>query len=197
MPTRCGPSSPARPPRSAIATEPDLRDYYRLPPAESRAAVAELVDAGELHPVTVAGWDAPAYAAPDARTPRRVPGRALLAPFDPLIWFRPRAERIFDFSYRIGIYTPAHLREHGYYVFGFLLDGEIVGRVDLKADRAAGVLRAPGAFAEPGHDEGRVAASMAGALLDFAVWLGLDGVEPAPGGPLGPALAVALRHPEP
>ena len=177
-----------------VATEPDLRDYYRLPPAECRAAVAELVDAGELVAVAVEGWGAPAYRAPDARVPRRVTGAALLAPFDPLVWFRPRAERIFGFTYRIGIYTPAHLREHGYYVFPFLLDGELVGRVDLKADRAGGVLRVPGAFAEPDVDEPAVAAALAVQLQRFARWLGTDDVV-VEGGPLAPALTRALGHP--
>jgi uncharacterized protein YcaQ len=181
-----------------VATEPDLRDHYRLPPAESRVAVAELVDAGELVPVEVAGWDAPAYRWAGARVPRKVAGRALLAPFDPLVWFRPRAERIFGFTYRIGIYTPADQRTHGYYVFPFLLDGALVGRVDLKTDRAAGVLRVPAAFAEPGYvergaDEARVAAEMAGALRDMAAWLGVGDVV-VEGGPLAPALSRALTR---
>lgn len=176
-----------------VATEPDLLDYYRLPPAEGRAAITELVDAGELVPTDVDGWEAPAYRGPDARVPRRVLGSALLAPFDPLVWFRPRAERIFGFTYRIGIYTPAHLREHGYYVFPFLLDGELVARADLKADRAAGVLRVPGAFAEPGADTASVAPAMARTLHGFAAWLGLDTVA-AEGGPLAAPLAAALSH---
>jgi uncharacterized protein len=179
-----------------VATEPDLRDHYRLPPAESRAAVAELVDAGELVPVEVAGWDAPAYRSAGARVPRKATGRALLAPFDPLVWFRPRTERIFGFEYRIGIYTPAEQRTHGYYVFPFLLDGQLVGRVDLKTDRAAGVLRVPGAFAEPesaerGADESRVAVELAGALREMAAWLGVGDVV-VEGGPLAPALSRAL-----
>ena len=179
-----------------VATEPDLRDHYRLPPAESQVAVRELVDAGELEPLEVAGWGAPAYRIPGTRVPRRITGRALLAPFDPLIWFRPRTERIFDFTYRIGIYTPAEQRTHGYYVFPFLLDGQLVGRVDLKTDRAAGVLRVPGAFAEPecterGADTDRVATEMAGALRDMAAWLGLDDVV-VEGGPLAPELSRAL-----
>ncbi|HEY2191373.1 MAG TPA: crosslink repair DNA glycosylase YcaQ family protein [Actinomycetospora sp.] len=181
-----------------VATEPDLRDHYRLPPAESRAAVAELVDAGELVPVEVAGWDAPAYRSAGARVPRRVTGRALLAPFDPLVWFRPRTERVFGFEYRIGIYTPAHQRTHGYYVFPFLLDGQLVGRVDLKTDRAAGVLRVPAAFAEPesvqrGADQPRVAVEMADALRDMAAWLGVGDVV-VEGGPLAPALSRALAR---
>lgn len=178
-----------------VATEPDLRDYYRLPPGECQAAVAELVDAGDLVPVAVDGWAAPAYRSVGARAPRRVEGRALLAPFDPLIWFRARTERLFDFHYRIEIYTPSHQRRHGYYVFPFLLDGDLAARVDLKADREAGVLRVPGAFAEDWvaddrRHETRVAAELAGALEEMAVWLGLDGVV-VEGGPLAPALARA------
>jgi uncharacterized protein len=160
-----------------VATEPELRDYYRLAPKRSQAAVAELVDAGELEQVQVRGWDRPAYRLPGARVPRRITGRALLCPFDPLIWERARTERIFGFHYRIEIYVPEPKRQYGYYVFPFLLDGELVGRVDLKADRAAGVLRVPGAFAEPGADLPRVTAELAEELQVMAEWLGLDGVE--------------------
>jgi uncharacterized protein YcaQ len=176
-----------------VATEPELRDYYRIAPARSRVAVAELVDAGELEQVQVRGWDRPAYRLPGARMPRRITGRALLCPFDPLIWERARTERMFGFHYRIEIYVPEPKRRYGYYVFPFLLDGELVARVDLKADRAAGVLRVPGAFSEPGSDVPRVVAELAAELQVMAGWLGLDGVEVGERGDLAAPLLRQIR----
>jgi hypothetical protein len=175
-----------------VATEPELRDYYRLGPAETRLAAAELVDAGELEPVEVHGWRAPAYRLPGARMPRQVRARALLCPFDPLIWERTRTERMFGFRYRIEIYTPEHKREHGYYVFPFLLDDALVARVDLKADRKACVLRVPGAFGEPGVPEARVVAELAAELRLMAGWLELDDVVVGERGELAAPLAAAL-----
>jgi uncharacterized protein YcaQ len=175
-----------------VATEPDLGDYFRLPRADSKTRVAELVAAGELEPVEVRGWGAPAYRWHEAPRPRPIRGRALLSPFDPLIWFRPRVERLFGFHYRIEIYVPAPQRVYGYYVLPFLLDDALVARVDLKSDRQAGVLRVQGAFAEPNVDTGRVAAELAGELHATAGWLGLDGgVVVMPNGDLAPALASA------
>ncbi|GAA1226119.1 winged helix-turn-helix domain-containing protein [Pseudonocardia alaniniphila] len=176
-----------------VATETDLRDYYRLAPAANRAALLALVEAGELEPVEVRGWARPGYRVPGARLPRRIGGRALLSPFDPLIWERSRTERIFGFRYRIEIYVPEPKREYGYYVFPFLLDGELVARVDIKADRRAGVLRVPGAFAEPGADLPRVTAELAGALREMADWLELDGVVAGERGDLAAPLASAVH----
>lgn len=175
-----------------VATEPDLRDYYRLPPARSRQAVAELVDAGVLEPVAVEGWEAPAYRHVDSWTPRRISGRALLCPFDPVVWERARAERMFGFRYRIEIYVPQAQREYGYYVFPFLLNGQLVARVDLKADRKAGVLRVPGAFAEAGTDRVTVLDELATALHEMAEWLGLDDVVVGERGDLAPGLRSAI-----
>jgi uncharacterized protein YcaQ len=176
-----------------VATEPDLGDYFRLPRLDSKRCVAELVATGELLQTEVQGWDAPAYLWHRAPRPRPIRGRALLSPFDPLIWFRPRAQRLFGFHYRIEIYVPAPKRVYGYYVLPFLLDEALVARVDLKSDRQAGVLLVQGAFAEPGVETERVAAELAAELAVTAVWLGLDGgVAVRANGDLAPALTSAV-----
>jgi uncharacterized protein YcaQ len=175
-----------------VATEPDLRDYFRISHAATKAAVAELIEQGELLPVEVAGWGAPAYLWAEARRPRRITARALLSPFDSLVWYRERTERIFGFHYRIEIYTPEPKRQFGYYVLPFLLGEELVGRVDLKADRQNGVLRVQSAWVELGQDPQYVARGLAAELATTAEWLGLGGVEVVPRGDLAKDLAGAV-----
>lgn len=174
-----------------IATEPDLRDFYRLPSAESKERVTELVEEGALIPARVKGWKDPAYLTPGAGK-RRLEGCTPLSPFDPVCWFRPRAERLFDFHYRLEIYTPAHKREFGYYVLPVALDDRIVGRLDLKADREGRRLQVQGAFAEPGELPGLVAERLAPALREMADWLGLETVQVARNGDMAAALSGAL-----
>jgi uncharacterized protein YcaQ len=159
-----------------VGTEQDIRDYFRVSPKQAKPAIAKLVADGELEPVEVDGWTAPAYLRAGQTVPRRDRGTALLCPFDPLIFFRPRVQRLFDFHYRIEIYVPAPKRQFGYYVWPFLLDGRLVGRVDLKAERSRDALHVVGAFAEPGQQPSRVADAMAAELQTMASWLGLKDV---------------------
>ncbi|WP_432499210.1 winged helix-turn-helix domain-containing protein [Kineococcus gypseus] len=179
-----------------VAGEASLRDYFRLRPEQSRRAVAQLVEAGELVPVRVRGWASserrPVYRHVGARAPR-VRARALLTPFDPLVWHRPRTEEVFGVALRLEFYVPREQRVHGYCVLPFLLGERIAARVDLKADRAApgGVLRVPAAWAEPGAPAG-TAQELAAELERLAGWLGLGAVEVAGRGDLAPALSGAL-----
>jgi uncharacterized protein YcaQ len=178
-----------------VATERDLRDYFRLSVAAARSAIAELADAGELLPAEVAGWGAAAWLDPHAHRPRWIRARALLSPFDSLVWERPRVERIFGFRYRLEIYTPAPKRVHGYYVLPFLLGDQLVARVDLKADRQAGVLRVQAAHGEEGIDRPLVAAALADELRLMADWLELDDVDVLARGDLAHDLGHASRAP--
>jgi uncharacterized protein len=155
-----------------VGTEADIRDYFRLGARQVKPALAALVAAGDVEPVEIDG--VPAYLRAGQKVPRSDRGTALLCPFDPLIFFRPRVQRLFGFHYRIEIYTPAPKRQFGYYVWPFLLDGQLVGRVDLK--RTADALHVVGAFAEDGQDRSRVASALAGELVSMASWLGVGAV---------------------
>jgi len=171
-----------------VATAADLRDYFRLPAEDMKARIAELVEAGDIVPVRVEGWSQQAYLDPAARRPRR-----MLSPFDPLVWERSRAERLFGFHYRIEIYTPAERRVHGYYVLPFLLGEAIAARVDLKADRQAGVLRVMAAHREL-HAPAHTAEALAEELALMAGWLGLERIEVVPAGDLAKDLAEAVAR---
>jgi uncharacterized protein YcaQ len=174
-----------------VATERDLRDYFRMGVAETRARLAELVEAGELRPVTVRGWREPPYIDPSARRPRRIQANALISPFDNLVWFRERTERMFGLRLRLEIYTPAAQRTHGYYVLPFLQGDALTARVDLKADRKAGVLIVQASHAEPWATQD-TPERLAAELKLMAGWLGLERVRAEPRGDLAEHLASAL-----
>ena len=175
-----------------VGSARDLADYWRMPIGDARPRLAELVETGELRQVEVEGWPKPAFLHPGARLPRRVHAAALLSPFDPLVWYRPRIARLFDFEYTIEIYVPEKKRRWGYYVLPFLLGDELVARVDLKADRRAGRLLVRSAWIETGAEPATVAVALAGELGTLAEWLDLDRIEVGRRGDLARPLAVAL-----
>jgi uncharacterized protein YcaQ len=188
--------------RSAVAhgigTAGDLGDYFRIQRAPALAAIQDLEDSGELLPVTVAGWTQngrplKTWLHRDARLPRRIDATALLSPFDPVVWYRDRALRMFDFHYRIEIYTPAEKRTYGYYTMPLLIDDRVVGRIDLKSDRQARILRVQSAWSEPGAPSDTVERLLP-LLQETAAWQGLDGITVTTPhrGDLAPALSYAI-----
>jgi len=178
-----------------VATVRDLADYFRIRTAEAKRGVRELVEAGELIPVDVEGWTEPGYVRQRVAPPRpRRTHATLLSPFDSLIWDRPRTERLFGFTYRIEIYTPATERRYGYYVLPVLLGDRLVGRLDLKADRQLGALRVLAAHAEPGVDLDEVAVAIASELETMSTWLGTDRTLVSDRGDLAPALTSAVEQ---
>jgi len=176
-----------------VAAEPELRDYFRLPVAGFKQALAELIEDKVLLPVSVRGWKGAAYLHHEARLPRRVRAATLVSPFDPLIWERGRTERLFDLNYRIEIYVPAAQRLYGYYVLPFLLGEEFAARLDLKADRKNGVLQIPAAWIEPAADQEETAAALVPELHRLAGWLGLHTVAAPQRGDLAGPLTAALK----
>ena len=176
-----------------IATMRDLADYYRMSPREAAPRVAELVENGDVTQVEVEGWNEPGLLAKGARNPRQLRCSSLLSPFDPVVWFRPRAERLFDFHYRIEIYVPASKRKWGYYVLPFLLDDRIVARVDLKADRKNKQLLVLATHKEENIDEDHSVEHLAGELKSLASWLDLERVKVSRRGPFALKLADCIK----
>ena len=176
-----------------VGTAHDIADYFREPSRDVRRHLHDLIETGEVVEAVVAGWSQPAFADPHAKVPRRVTGQTVLSPFDPVVWHRDRAERLFDFEYRIEIYVPAAKRRWGYYVLPVLVDGEIVARLDVKTDRADGVLRIRSAHAETGRDTPEVADRVGGAVRDLSLLVGVDDIDVEPKGDLAPLLAAAVR----
>jgi uncharacterized protein len=176
-----------------VATQRDLADYFRMSPRDAAPRIEELVEDGTLSCVEVENWQEPGYLSAEARLPRAIEGASLLSPFDPVIWYRPRAERLFDFYYRIEIYVPAAKRRWGYYVLPFRLGDRIVGRVDLKADRKCGRLLVLAAHEEPGVPVAQVADALAGELRALSEWLCLDSIRVSRRGDFARALARAVK----
>jgi len=175
-----------------VGTAQDLADYYRMSARDARPRLAELVESGELREVRVERWRELALLHAEAKVPRTVEARALLSPFDPVVWFRPRTARLFGFHYRLEIFVPAEKRLWGYYVLPFLLGDRMAGRVDLKADRQDRRLLVLAAYAERGCDKAEVAEALAAEVRTMATWLGLDEVLVGRKGDLAKALAAAI-----
>jgi uncharacterized protein YcaQ len=159
-----------------VATAGDLADYYRQKPAAVKPLIAELVEEGELRAVAVDGWAEKAFVHRSAKLPKQLHATALLSPFDSLVWCRPRNERLFDFHYRIEIYTPKEKRKFGYYVLPFMMNGQMVGRVDLKSDRANSKLLVHSVHTEKGTKRTMINDALDNELRAMALWLGLDKV---------------------
>ena len=176
-----------------VATENDLADYFRLKIQDARPRIRELIEAGELLEVKVEGWRQPAFLSSELRIPRSLETAAFVSPFDPLLWERKRTERLFGFRYRIGIYTPAAQRQHGYYVLPFLFGQNFVARLDLKADRTNESLRVVGAFAEAQTEAKNFVHAMAAELRSMADWLGLERIVVSKNGDLAPMLRSTLK----
>lgn len=176
-----------------IATAKDLADYFRMTVTEAQPRIDELAEEGLIQRVSVEGWEVPAYLAKSARIPRKISCATLLSPFDPVVWYRPRGERLFNFHYRIEIYVPAAKRRYGYYVLPFLLNDEIVGRVDLKADRKNKTLMVMASHYEPGVDVGKTAEMLCPELCSVASWLGLEHLSVSRRGNLAKTLAKAAK----
>lgn len=176
-----------------IGTGRDLGDYFRMPYKNVAPRLLELEQEGSIRRVTVAGWSEDAFMAQNARVPRSVSCAAILSPFDPLVWFRPRAQRLFDFHYRIEIYVPAHKRKWGYYVLPFLLDERIVARVDIKADRKNSKLLILACHEEKDIDQERVIRKLAVELRSLAAWLDLAAIKVSRRGKFARGLADCMK----
>lgn len=176
-----------------VGTVGDIADYFRLPIREIRALMPGLVEAGSVVPATVKGWSEPAFADPDAKTPRRIEGATALSPFDPVVWNRDRAERFWNFEYRIEIYVPEAKRRWGYYVLPVMVDGHLVARVDVKFERDSGVLRVKASHAEPGRNTAGTAEGVCRAIGDLATFVGAESIEVDSLGDLAELLGAAVR----